>query len=159
MEKLNLKIVAEPELSRILARARFTEKKVVFTNGCFDIIHQGHVEYLIKAAKLGDILIVGLNSDSSVKKLKGEGRPIQDQESRAKVLASMYFVTYVVIFNEETPYDLIKSVQPDFLVKGGDYKAENIVGYDVVKKKGGKVVTIPLVKGYSTTGIINKLNK
>jgi D-glycero-beta-D-manno-heptose 1-phosphate adenylyltransferase len=159
MEKLSLKIVAEPELSRILARARFTEKKVVFTNGCFDIIHQGHVEYLIKAAKLGDILIVGLNSDSSVKKLKGEGRPIQDQESRAKVLASMYFVTYVVIFNEETPYDLIKSVQPDFLVKGGDYKAENIVGYDVVKKKGGKVITIPLVKGYSTTGIINKLNK
>jgi rfaE bifunctional protein nucleotidyltransferase chain/domain len=159
MEKLNLKIVTEPELSRILARARFTEKKVVFTNGCFDIIHQGHVDYLIKAAKLGDILIVGLNSDSSVKKLKGEGRPIQDQESRAKVLASMYFVTYVVIFNEETPYDLIKSVQPDFLVKGGDYKAENIVGYDVVKKNGGKVVTIPLVKGYSTTGIINKLNK
>jgi len=159
MEKLNLKIVAEPELSRILARAHFSEKKVVFTNGCFDIIHQGHIEYLINAAKLGDILIVGLNSDSSVKKLKGEDRPIQDQESRAKVLASMYFVTYVVIFNEETPYDLIKSVQPDFLVKGGDYKVENIVGYDIVKKKGGKVITIPLVKGYSTTRIINKLNK
>jgi len=159
MEKLSLKIVAEPELSRILARAHFTEKTIVFTNGCFDIIHEGHIEYLIKAKKLGDILIVGLNSDSSVKKLKGEDRPIQDQESRAKVLASMYFVTYVVIFNEETPYDLIKSVQPDFLVKGGDYKVENIVGYDIVKKKGGKVITIPLVKGYSTTRIINKLNK
>jgi D-glycero-beta-D-manno-heptose 1-phosphate adenylyltransferase len=159
MEKLNLKIVAEPELSRILARARFAEKRIVFTNGCFDIIHQGHVDYLIKAAKLGDILIVGLNTDSSVKKNKGANRPVQDQESRAKVLASMYFVTYVVLFDEDTPYELIKIVQPDFLVKGGDYKPENIVGYDIVKKKGGKVVVIPLVKGYSTTGIINKLNK
>jgi rfaE bifunctional protein nucleotidyltransferase chain/domain len=159
MEKLNLKIVAEPELSRILARAHFTEKTIVFTNGCFDIIHQGHIEYLIKAKKLGDILVVGLNTDASVKKIKGAGRPIQDQESRAKVLAAMYFVTYVVLFDEDTPYNLIKIVQPDFLVKGGDYKPENIVGYDIVKKNGGKVIAIPLVKGFSTTGIINKLNK
>ena len=159
MEKLTSKIVADPELSRIIVRAHFLGKTVVFTNGCFDIIHRGHVEYLLKAAKLGSILIVGLNSDSSVKKLKGANRPIQDQESRSRILASMYFVKYVVLFNEDTPYDLIKLVRPDILVKGGDYKPEDIVGYDIVTKYGGQVITIPLVKGYSTTTIINKLNK
>lgn len=159
MEKLKSKIVSEPELSRLIARIRFLGKKIVFTNGCFDIIHQGHVEYLIKAAKLGDLLIVGLNTDESVKKIKGDNRPIQDQETRAKVLASMYFVTYVVLFNEDTPYNLIKSIQPDILVKGGDYETSDIVGYDIVKKKGGQVITIPLVKGHSTTGIIKKLLK
>jgi len=157
MEKLKSKIVTDPELSRIILRARFVGKKIVFTNGCFDIIHKGHVEYLIQAANLGNILIVGLNTDSSVKKLKGADRPIQDQETRSRVLASMYFVSYVVLFNEETPYNLIKLIQPDILVKGGDYKPEDIVGYDIVKKSGGQVVTIPLVKGYSTTAIINKL--
>ncbi len=105
------------------------------------------------------LLIVGLNTDESVKKIKGDNRPIQDQETRAKVLASMYFVTYVVLFNEDTPYNLIKSIQPDILVKGGDYETSDIVGYDIVKKKGGQVITIPLVKGHSTTGIIKKLLK
>jgi rfaE bifunctional protein nucleotidyltransferase chain/domain len=159
MEKLTSKIVADPELSRIIARAQFIGKKIVFTNGCFDIIHRGHVEYLIKAAKLGNMLIVGMNTDSSVKKLKGANRPIQDQETRSRVLASMYFVNYVVLFNEDTPYDLIKIVHPDVLVKGGDYKPEDIVGYDIVTKYGGQVTTIPLVKGHSTTAIINKLYK
>jgi D-glycero-beta-D-manno-heptose 1-phosphate adenylyltransferase len=159
MEKLTSKIVSDPELSRIIARAQFIGKKIVFTNGCFDIIHRGHVEYLLKAAKLGNMLIVGLNTDSSVKKLKGTNRPLQDQETRSRVLASMYFVNYVVLFGEDTPYELIKVVRPDILVKGGDYKPEDIVGYDIVTKYGGQVTTIPLIKGYSTSSVIKKLSK
>lgn len=158
-EILNKKIVSGIELSRTLVVARLMNKKIVFTNGCFDIIHRGHIEYLMEAANQGDILIVGLNSDASVKQLKGHGRPVQDQETRAKILSSMFFVTYVVIFDEETPHRLISETQPDILVKGGDYKIENIVGYDIVKAKGGKVLTIPFVDGHSTTSLIQKLNK
>jgi rfaE bifunctional protein nucleotidyltransferase chain/domain len=113
----------------------------------------------MKSYEFGDVLILGLNSDLSVKKLKGDGRPIQVQEARAKILASMFYVSYVVIFEEETPYDLIKIVQPDVLVKGGDYKIEDIVGYDIVTKKGGQVLTIPFVDGFSTTSIINKMTQ
>jgi rfaE bifunctional protein nucleotidyltransferase chain/domain len=132
-------------------------KKIVFTNGCFDILHRGHIEYLINAKELGDILIIGLNSDNSVKKLKGDNRPINDQMSRALILASLMFVDAVVIFDEETPLNLIKMVNPDILVKGSDYISEDIVGYDFVKENDGEILTIDLVQGFSTTDIIKKL--
>ena len=158
-ERINKKIITSEDLSRNIAIMQFQGKKIVFTNGCFDIIHRGHIEYLMEAANLGDILIIGLNSDASVKRLKGPERPIQDEETRAKILSSMSFVTFVVVFDEETPLRLIKEVQPDVLVKGCDYVIEKIVGYDIVKSKGGKVLTIPFVDGYSTTSILNKLGK
>lgn len=155
---LQSKIISGIELKRSIASKRLKDSKIVFTNGCFDILHRGHIEYLMAAADLGDILIVGLNSDDSVKILKGPSRPVQDEEARAKVLASLFFVSYVAVFDEETPYNLINEVQPDILVKGGDYKNLNeIVGYDIVTGRGGKVLTIPFVEGYSTTSILNKI--
>jgi D-glycero-beta-D-manno-heptose 1-phosphate adenylyltransferase len=157
LEHIHAKIISGNELSRELAIAKFRDKKVVFTNGCFDIIHRGHVEYLSQAAKLGDIFIVGLNTDASVKRIKGESRPVQDEITRAMVLASMFYVAYVVLFDEDTPYNLINTVQPDILVKGGDYKIEDIVGYDIVKAKGGKTLTIPFVPGFSSTSIISRI--
>ncbi|NJK98645.1 MAG: D-glycero-beta-D-manno-heptose 1-phosphate adenylyltransferase [Bacteroidetes bacterium] len=156
--QLQSKVVYEyQELTNNLAYWRFKDQKVVFTNGCFDILHRGHVEYLAKAASLADVLVVGLNTDSSVTRLKGSARPVQDETSRALILASLSFVTRVVLFDEDTPYELIKFVQPDILVKGSDYKAEEIVGYDVVMARNGEVVTIDLVEGYSTTAIVRKL--
>lgn len=146
------------ELEFSLAIWRFKGQKLVFTNGCFDIIHRGHVEYLAKAASLGDQLIIGLNTDASVKRLKGMARPVQDETTRALVLASFSFVSKVVLFDEDTPFELINLIQPDILVKGGDYKPEDIVGYDIVKGKGGEIVTIDLVEGHSTTSIINRMN-
>ncbi|MCL2682476.1 MAG: D-glycero-beta-D-manno-heptose 1-phosphate adenylyltransferase [Bacteroidales bacterium] len=131
--------------------------KTVFTNGCFDILHRGHVEYLQKAKTFGDKLVVGLNSDASVRRLKGEARPIQDQESRKIILEALRCVDEVIIFDEDTPYELIKKVQPDVLVKGADYKPEDIVGYDIVKAKGGEVHTVEFVEGHSTSGIVNRL--
>lgn len=145
------------DLEFSLAIWKFKDQKIVFTNGCFDIIHRGHVEYLAKAASLGNQLVIGLNSDASVKRLKGASRPVQDENSRALVLASFSFVSKVVLFDEDTPYDLIKLVQPDILVKGGDYQPDKIVGYDIVTAKGGEVVTVDLVDGHSTTSIITKL--
>ena len=133
--------------------------KIVFTNGCFDLLHRGHVEYLAKAADKGDVLVVGLNTDASVRRLKGEGRPINDEIARATVLASLNCVDAVVLFDEDTPYELIKAVRPDVLVKGADYKPEEIVGYDIVTSYGGKVETVALVEGYSTTGIIKSLHQ
>lgn len=153
------KIITGEKLSKTLALWRFKDYKIVFTNGCFDILHRGHVEYLSKAASHGDVMIVGLNSDASVKNIKGESRPVQDQESRALILASLQFVSIVVFFDEDTPYNLIKLVQPDVLVKGADYKPEEIVGYEIVSSKGGKIVTIDLIEGHSTTGILNKISK
>ena len=135
---------------------KFENRKIVFTNGCFDILHRGHVEYLSKSKDFGDILIVGLNTDVSVKKLKGENRPINDEESRAFLLSSLFFVDAVVYFEEDTPLKLIKEVQPDVLVKGGDYILNNIVGYDFVKSYGGNIVTVDMIDGYSTTNIIEK---
>jgi len=132
-------------------------KKVVFTNGCFDILHRGHVEYLAQAADLGDLLIIGLNSDTSIQRIKGKHRPIIDQNARAILLAALSFVDYVILFEQDTPYTLINSIQPDVLVKGDDYTENNIVGADVVKSKGGKVVTIPLVPGISTSLIEKKI--
>lgn len=134
-------------------------KKVVFTNGCFDLIHLGHVDYLEKARNLGDKLVIGLNSDDSVSRFKGPERPLQDQNSRARVLAAMQFVDLVVFFNEDTPLALISELVPDILVKGSDYLTENIVGADVVKKAGGVVKTIDFVPGYSTTRIVEKIKR
>lgn len=147
---------------RLVARSREWKKqgrKIVFTNGCFDIIHKGHVHYLAQAKDLGDILVVGLNSDASVKRLKGEHRPIQSESSRLAVLASLFFVDAVVLFYEDTPADLIQLLLPDILVKGGDWKPENIVGADVVIAAGGQVCNLPFVDGYSTTLIESKIKK
>jgi D-glycero-beta-D-manno-heptose 1-phosphate adenylyltransferase len=148
---------SDEEFSRLLTIWKFQGKKIVFTNGCFDILHLGHIDYLSAASELGDLLIIGLNTDQSVSKIKGNNRPIQDEISRAFVLASLGFVDAVVFFGEETPYNLIKAVQPDILVKGADYKPEDIVGYDIVKNNGGEIVTIEFLEGYSTTAIEKKI--
>lgn len=132
-------------------------KKIVFTNGCFDILHIGHIRYLEAAKKLGDILIVGVNTDDSVKRLKGAERPINTENDRVEMLAALDCVDYVVKFGEDTPHELIKKVQPDILVKGGDYKLEDVIGKDVVEARGGKVVILPFVKGKSTTNVIQKI--
>ena len=136
---------------------RFKDDKIVFTNGCFDILHKGHIEYLAKAASLGTKLVIGLNTDASVKRLKGDSRPVNDENARALLLASLVFVDKVILFDTDTPRDLIDFVQPDILVKGGDYKPEEIVGYDIVKAKGGEIVTLDFVEGYSTTSLIEKM--
>ncbi|WP_059026829.1 D-glycero-beta-D-manno-heptose 1-phosphate adenylyltransferase [Gabonibacter massiliensis] len=147
----------QEEASRTLSLWRFKDEKIVFTNGCFDILHRGHIEYLAQAANLGTKLIIGLNSDASVKRLKGENRPVNDENARALALASLIFVDEVILFDSDTPYDLIDYVQPNVLVKGGDYNPEEIVGYDIVKAKNGKIITIDFVEGYSTTSILNKI--
>lgn len=134
-------------------------KKIVFTNGCFDILHVGHKRYLQKAATLGDLLVVGVNSDASVKRLKGPTRPVNNEEDRAEMLSALGFIDYIVIFDEDTPYELIKEIQPDVLVKGGDYKLEEVVGRDIVEARGGKVELISFVEGKSTTNIINKVKQ
>jgi len=162
MDKLDViksKIIDYKDLIPTLTYWGLKNKKIVFTNGCFDIIHRGHIEYLAQAANYGDVLIIGLNTDNSVKRIKGESRPIQDQYARAITLAALHFVSAVIFFDEDTPYELIKKVQPDILIKGSDYKAEDIVGYDIVKAKGGEVITIDFIPGYSTSSIIEKLKK
>lgn len=156
-DNIKCKIVSLQQLQQELARR--AGEKVVFTNGCFDIVHHGHVAYLAQARDLGDLLVLGLNSDASVKRLKGPARPINDEQSRALVLAAFEFIDYVVLFEEDTPFDLISALQPDVLVKGGDYKIEDIVGHDIVEKKGGRVVTIDFVPGFSTTKIVEKINQ
>jgi rfaE bifunctional protein nucleotidyltransferase chain/domain len=159
METTAAKIVSRPEATARVRAWRQAGRTVVFTNGCFDLLHLGHVDYLEQARHLGDVLIVGLNTDESVGRFKGPDRPIQDEQSRARILAALHFVDLVVLFNEDTPLDLISSVLPDILVKGNDYLAENIVGADVVKQHGGSVKTIPLVPGYSTTKIVEKIKR
>ena len=158
LEKIYDKISSRDFLAEKLNLWRKEGKTIVFSNGCFDILHRGHVEYLSKAADLGDILVIGLNTDASVKRLKGPSRPVNDEKARAVVLAALEFVDAVIFFEEDTPYDLIKFVQPDVLVKGKDYKAEDIVGYDIVTNKGGRVETIELVEGFSTTKTIEKMS-
>jgi rfaE bifunctional protein nucleotidyltransferase chain/domain len=145
------------KLKRKLAFWQFKSQSIVFTNGCFDILHLGHIDYLSKAADMGNVLIVGLNSDSSVKKIKGANRPINKENDRALILASLNFIKAVVIFEEETPYELIKTVKPDILVKGSDYDADTIVGNDIVKTKGGEIATIEFLEGYSTSSLIDKI--
>ena len=158
LEIIKQKIVSLEQLKRNIAVWRMKDMKIVFTNGCFDILHHGHIDYLSKASDLGDVLIIGVNSDSSVKKLeKGASRPIQNENDRALILSSLQFVEAITIFNEDTPLELIKTILPDVLVKGGDWKPEQIAGADVVKAKGGEVVIIPFVDGYSTTNIEKRI--
>jgi D-glycero-beta-D-manno-heptose 1-phosphate adenylyltransferase len=158
LELISSKILSPAQLQKALNLWQFQSKKIVFTNGCFDLLHLGHIDYLSKARDLGDVLVIGLNTDSSVKRLgKSGNRPVNNEQARAMLLASLRFTDAIVLFDEDTPYGLIKMVQPDVLVKGNDYKAEDIVGYDIVSAKGGEVATIPLVEGYSTSSIIRKI--
>lgn len=147
------------EAAQWASHHRLHGKKVVFTNGCFDLLHLGHVQYLNEAADLGNVLIVGLNTDRSVSALKGPERPIQNERSRAQIMASLRCVDAVVLFDEDTPLQLINAVKPDYLVKGGDYQIENIVGHSEVISWGGKVATIPFLDGFSTTSIVEKARK
>jgi D-beta-D-heptose 7-phosphate kinase/D-beta-D-heptose 1-phosphate adenosyltransferase len=138
---------------------RETGKSIVFTNGCFDLLHRGHVEYLWKAKSMGDILIIGLNSDASVRRLKGAGRPLTSEEDRLYMLSHLDMVDAVCLFSEDTPLSIISEVQPDVLVKGGDYSIHEIVGREIVERRGGKVITVPVVKGKSTSNLIDQIQK
>ncbi|MBX3241061.1 MAG: D-glycero-beta-D-manno-heptose 1-phosphate adenylyltransferase [Chitinophagaceae bacterium] len=151
------KLLSPDDLKRQVKRWKLLQKKIVFTNGCFDILHNGHLEILSKAAESGDILIVGVNSDRSVRKLKGDSRPVNNEQFRATMLASMIIVDGVTVFEEETPLNLIQEIEPDVLVKGGDYSIEQIVGAEEVIKSGGEVKVVPYVKGFSTTSLIAKI--
>jgi D-glycero-beta-D-manno-heptose 1-phosphate adenylyltransferase len=151
------KILTLPELQRRVSQWRVLNKKIAFTNGCFDILHAGHIASLTEAARQADYLVVAINADVSIKGLKGENRPINSENARAMVIASLAMVDAVIIFSEPTPRELIVEIRPDVLVKGGDYKVEEIAGAKEVMSWGGKVVLNPIVEGYSTTSIINKL--
>jgi len=158
LEYINNKIIKDwSSIKPTLSLWNFQNEKIVFTNGCFDIIHQGHLDYLSKAKDLGTKLVVGLNTDNSVKRLKGAERPINNEYSRALLLAAFEFTDMIILFEEDTPYELIKSVQPDILVKGNDYKPEDIVGYDILKAKGGEIKTLDFIDGFSSTSIIEKI--
>ncbi|MBL7920915.1 MAG: D-glycero-beta-D-manno-heptose 1-phosphate adenylyltransferase [Bacteroidia bacterium] len=157
-QQLKNKIVSKEEALQKIKAQKFNGKKIVFTNGCFDIIHPGHVDYLSQARDLGDFLILGLNTDNSVKQLqKAPNRPINNEQARASVLAALASIDLIILFDEETPYELISFLKPDVLVKGNDYEVEKIVGYDVVIANGGKVITIPFLEGFSTTNLIKKI--
>ena len=147
------------QMKAILRRLRGREKRVVFTNGCFDILHVGHIRYLRKAKKLGDVLVIGLNTDRSVREIKGERRPVVSEKERAEVLSALEFVDYVVLFDEPHPLLLIAALKPHILVKGADWPKNKIIGRDVVENVGGRVVRIPLVPGASSTGVIEKILK
>jgi len=155
-EQIIQKTITLETAVKLLEPAFRRENRMVFTNGCFDLLHRGHIYLLSRARELGDLLIVGLNSDHSVTKLKGPGRPVNNQESRAEVLGALAFVDYIIIFEEDTPLEMIKTLKPDILVKGGDYKLENIVGHREVASSGGRVETIPMLQGYSSSAIIGR---
>jgi len=158
VEAIPQKIMSRDELVRRAAAWRATGKTISFTNGCFDILHQGHIYSLSQAAREADFLVVGLNADASVRKLKGESRPVNDQNSRALVMASLQMVDAVVIFEEDTPLELIKSFLPEVLVKGGDYTIDQVAGATEVVNNGGRVVFNPILEGYSTTAIIDRIS-
>lgn len=151
------KVKSLGELTPILSILRASGMKIVFTNGCFDIIHTGHTRYLEKAKAEGDVLVVGLNSDASVRGIKGEKRPVNNETDRAEALSALKAVDYVTIFNEPDPYNVIAAIQPDVLVKGGDWPLDKIIGRDIVEARGGRVVNLPYIEGRSTTGIIEKI--
>ena len=151
------KILSREETKKQVEQWQSEGKKIVFTNGCFDIVHLGHIDYLEKAQALGDKLVLGLNTDASVQRLKGETRPVVNEYARARMMSAMSFIDAVTLFDEETPKELIEMLCPNILVKGDDYSIENIVGADFVMANGGEVKTISLVKGYSTSAIIQKI--
>jgi len=155
-EQIIQKTITLDAALKMLKPAFRKENRMVFTNGCFDILHRGHIYLLSRARELGDLLVVGLNSDASVTILKGPGRPVNNQESRAEVLGALAFVDYIIIFEEDTPLEMIKTLKPDILVKGGDYQLEDIVGHREVLSSGGRVETIPMVEGYSSSAIIDR---
>ncbi|KPL12108.1 MAG: hypothetical protein AMS26_18675 [Bacteroides sp. SM23_62] len=158
IDKVRSKIVPRETLGKILEKKRSAGQKIIFTNGCFDILHRGHIEYLTTAADLGNIFVIGLNSDESVRRLKGESRPAVDEESRAMKLASFEFVDYVVVFSEDSPSDLIRVIRPDYWVKGADYQHyKELPEYRALMETGGKVKIIPFVEGFSTTDIFSKI--
>jgi rfaE bifunctional protein nucleotidyltransferase chain/domain len=157
MEKYRLKIRELPDAKKKVERLRSKNKKIVFTNGCFDILHIGHARYLYAAREMGDFLIVAMNSDRSVKAIKGPDRPIMNQSERSEMLASLECVDMVVIFDEDNPMEVIRYLMPDILIKGGDWKEEDIIGADVVRAAGGQIRSIPYINGYSTSGIIKKI--
>jgi D-beta-D-heptose 7-phosphate kinase/D-beta-D-heptose 1-phosphate adenosyltransferase len=152
-----VKVLSRESLKEKLEQHQREGRKIVFTNGCFDILHVGHVRYLQEAKKLGQVLVLGLNSDASVRGLKGEKRPLVPQEERAEVLAALEAVDYITIFDEPTPLELIRCLKPDFLVKGGDWSEDAIVGGDLVKGWGGRVVVAPLIEGRSTTNVVERI--
>lgn len=158
IEIINEKIVSSDQFPKLLRLWRFRNQKIVFTNGCFDILHRGHIEYLAEAASYGNKLIIGLNSDSSVKRLKGPERPVNPFSERALLLAALRFTDLIVEFEEDTPENLISLIMPDVLVKGGDYTVEQIAGADRVLQAGGEVKIVPLTEGYSTTGFLKRLS-
>ena len=159
ISKIRKKIINTDNLILKVSQWKKNKMKVSFTNGCFDILHLGHLEILTKSKEFGDRLIVAVNSDESVRKLKGKARPINDFQTRSNILASFSFVDYVVEFSDDTPKKLIQIIKPDFLIKGGDYKKKDIVGNDIVSSYGGETIIIPLIDGLSSTNTINKLNK
>ena len=159
ISKVREKIISTDKLFLKISQLKKNKMKVAFTNGCFDILHLGHLEILTKSKEFGDRLIVAVNSDESVRKLKGKERPINDFQTRSNMLASFSFVDYVVEFSDDTPKKLIQIIKPDFLIKGGDYKKKDIVGNDIVSSYGGETIIIPLIDGLSSTNTINKLNK
>ena len=157
LKKLNNKIFSEDSLVKQVDIWKKSGNKIVFTNGCFDIIHRGHIEVLAQTADLGDKLIIGLNSDISIQKLKGKNRPIINEKSRAILLAALNFVDAIILFSEETPLNLITALNPDILAKGGDYEISTIVGHEIVEENGGQVILVPFIDGFSSTNIINKI--
>jgi D-beta-D-heptose 7-phosphate kinase/D-beta-D-heptose 1-phosphate adenosyltransferase len=157
-DTLNQRIFTVEEIKKEVNRMRLKSKTIAFTNGVFDILHEGHIAVLSEAASFADVLIVGVNSDASVKKLKGENRPVNNENSRALIIASLIMVDAVVIFNEETPLELIKIIKPDVLIKGGDYTLDTMVGSKEVLDNGGRIEIIPIKQGFSTTGIIEKIS-
>ncbi|MBU1207220.1 MAG: D-glycero-beta-D-manno-heptose 1-phosphate adenylyltransferase [Proteobacteria bacterium] len=155
----NIKIKNLSQMKTIVNRLKARRKKIVFTNGCFDLLHVGHIRYLQKAKSLGDILIIGLNTDRSVKTIKGKNRPIVPEKERAEVLSALEFVDYVILFDDLDPLHLIEALKPDVLVKGADWSKDRIIGREIVENLGGRVVRVPMVAGASSTGLIEKIKK
>ena len=151
------KVVSRPEIAAIAAQARRDGRRIAFTNGCFDLLHVGHIRYLAAARDAADLLIVGVNDDASVRRLKGPARPLVPDAARAEVVAALAAVDYVTLFSEDTPYELIRTVQPDVLVKGSDWAPDQVVGRDVVEARGGRVLLIPVVADFSTTTLVERL--
>ncbi|WP_118972236.1 D-glycero-beta-D-manno-heptose 1-phosphate adenylyltransferase [Taibaiella koreensis] len=158
-ESVQAKIMSREDLAHLCAGWRVKGYKIVFTNGCFDVLHQGHIQLLLAAAEEGNKLVLGLNTDASVKRLKGEDRPLNDEHSRALVMAAQLFVDAVCLFDEDTPLQLIEAIRPDVIVKGGDYTPETVVGNDFVTGYGGRTVIVPTLEGFSTTSLINRMKQ